>query len=112
MDRNADGPLYAQLYHLLQHGILSGHCPPGTRLPPSRQLAKELDIARNTVIQVYEQLTLEGYVSSEVGRGTFVADISHDLTQPVEKQTKQSESVRSAGSEEHTSELQSRENLV
>ena len=96
MDRNADGPLYAQLYHLLQHGILSGHCPPGTRLPPSRQLAKELDIARNTVIQVYEQLTLEGYVSSEVGRGTFVADISHDLTQPVEKQTKQSESVRSA----------------
>ncbi len=85
MDRRGDGPLYSQLYQLLRQEILSGHCPPGIRLPPSRQLAKELNIARNTVIQVYEQLTLEGYVSSEVGRGTFVADISHDLTLPIEK---------------------------
>lgn len=96
MDRREEGPLYAQLYRLLQHAILSGHCPPGTRLPPSRQLAQELNIARNTVIQVYEQLTLEGYVSSEVGRGTFVADISHDLALPIDKESALSEVVRSA----------------
>src|SRR3546814_1106182 len=36
-------------------------------------------MARNTVIQVYEQLTIEGYVTAATGRGTYVADISQDL---------------------------------
>jgi len=67
-----------QLYRILQQGILEGHLPSGTRLPPTRTLASELAIARNTVIHVYERLGLEGYVTSTVGRGTFVADTTPD----------------------------------
>lgn len=73
------GPAYRQLYRLLRQCILEGRLGPGTRLPSSRQLAADLSIARNTVLQVYEQLGVEGYVTAATGRGTFVADISHDL---------------------------------
>ncbi|WP_186248315.1 PLP-dependent aminotransferase family protein [Burkholderia gladioli] len=71
-------PIYRQLHRLLQQAILSRELPAGTRVPSSRLLATELGIARNTVTQVYEQLVLEGYVSSATGRGTFVADTSPD----------------------------------
>lgn len=54
----------------------------GMRLPSSRELAAELGIARNTVLQVYEQLSEEGYVRAGVGRGTYVQDISQDLVEP------------------------------
>lgn len=67
-------PLYRQLHALLQQAILDGELPAGARLPASRVLAAELDLARNTVIQVYEQLALEGYVVSARGRGTLVAE--------------------------------------
>ncbi|MFC0401843.1 PLP-dependent aminotransferase family protein [Paraburkholderia rhizosphaerae] len=78
LDRRGDQPLYRQLHGLLQRAILSRELPSGTRLPSSRLLARELDIGRNTVTQVYEQLVLEGYVSAATGRGTFVMDTSPD----------------------------------
>jgi GntR family transcriptional regulator/MocR family aminotransferase len=71
-------PIYRQLHRLLQQAILSRELPAGTRVPSSRLLAAELGIARNTVTQVYEQLALEGYVTSATGRGTFVADSAPD----------------------------------
>ena len=78
LDRRGDQPLYRQLHRLLQQAILSRELSSGTRLPSSRLLAQELDIARNTVTQVYEQLVLEGFVSATTGRGTFVMDTSPD----------------------------------
>ncbi len=71
-------PIYRQLHRLLQQAILSRELPAGARFPSSRLLAAELGIARNTVTQVYEQLALEGYVTSATGRGTFVADSAPD----------------------------------
>src|ERR1700741_3276502 len=74
LDRGNGQPIYRQLHRLLQQAILSRELPAGTKVPSSRLLAQELGIGRNTVTQVYEQLALEGYVSSATGRGTFVAD--------------------------------------
>ncbi|WP_432261369.1 PLP-dependent aminotransferase family protein [Cupriavidus sp. TMH.W2] len=71
-------PVYRQLHRLVQQAILTRELPAGTRMPSSRLLAAELGIARNTVTQVYEQLTLEGYVTSATGRGTFVTDSAPD----------------------------------
>lgn len=81
-----DGPAYLRLYNLICRAILEGHLSAGARLPSSRDLAAELGIARNTVLQVYEQLAEEGYVHAGVGRGTYVEDISQDLVQPVDPQ--------------------------
>lgn len=71
--RDAGEHDHRQLYRLLQGAIHRGELVAGLRLPPTRTLAAALGIARNTVVHVYEQLALEGYVQAGVGRGTFVA---------------------------------------
>src|SRR5690349_5780712 len=65
-------PLYRQLYRELREAILSGRLTAGTRLPSTRWLANELDLARNTVLTAFEQLIAEGYLESRVGDGTYV----------------------------------------
>ena len=78
LERGSGQPIYRQLHRLLQQAILSRELSAGSKVPSSRLLATELGIARNTVTQVYEQLALEGYVTSTTGRGTFVADSAPD----------------------------------
>ncbi len=78
LDTSADEPAYRQLYRLLQQAILSGRLATGTQLPSSRALSADLSIARNTVIHVYEQLLAEGYVETQGGSGTYVADTQPD----------------------------------
>lgn len=64
-----------QLMEQIRQRVLGGELAAGERLPPTRGLADELVIARNTIIQVYEQLVAEGYLESRMGSGTFVADL-------------------------------------
>ncbi len=71
----AAGPLYRQLYEAVRRAVLEGKLPPGTRLPPSRTLARELRCSRNTVVTAYEQLHAEGYLESRVGAGSFVSQV-------------------------------------
>jgi GntR family transcriptional regulator/MocR family aminotransferase len=75
MDRSSSLSLSAQLTAQLREMILAGRIVGGQQLPPSRELAQELRVARNVVIQSYEQLLAEGYLESRVGAGTFVADL-------------------------------------
>ncbi|TDQ33451.1 PLP-dependent aminotransferase family protein [Aureibacillus halotolerans] len=63
----------AQLCGQLRDKIENGELTEGTRLPPTRKLAQTYGIARNVVIDTYEQLTAEGYVIGKMGSGTFVA---------------------------------------
>src|SRR5689334_6770369 len=68
------GPRYAQITRALCGLIQSGVLPPGTRVPPSRELARDLACSRNLVLLAYEQLILEGYLTSRGrGAGTFVS---------------------------------------
>ena len=71
--------LNKRVYQVLQQAIFDGSISPGSRLPASRDLAKELDISRNTVLAAYEQLQAEGYIQTRTGSGTFVtADLPSD----------------------------------
>lgn len=70
--------LHKRLYNAIRHAILDGSLPPESRLPASRDLAAELQISRNTVLTVYEQLLAEGYIASRRGSGTFVARSAPD----------------------------------
>lgn len=67
-----DGPMNGRLYRALRASILEGALEPDARLPATRDLARELGVARNTVINAYDQLLAEGYVYSRQGSGTFV----------------------------------------
>jgi len=66
-------PLYLQLRDGLRRLILDHSLPPGSKLPSTRALAKELAISRNTVVNAYEALSAEGLVTGAVGSGTRVA---------------------------------------
>src|SRR6187455_2023438 len=67
------GDLTARIYRALRDGIRDGQLRPGDRLPPTRDLAKNLEVARNTVAAAYERLTAEGFLIGRAGAGTFVA---------------------------------------
>jgi GntR family transcriptional regulator/MocR family aminotransferase len=71
------------VFDRLRQGILSGTLVPGARLPPSRHLAEELGVARQTVVIAYERLAAEGYVRARVGSGTFVATDLPDAAPPL-----------------------------
>ena len=61
------------VFDKLRQGILVGTLPAGARLPPTRALAEELGVARQTVVLAYERLASEGYVRARTGSGTFVS---------------------------------------
>lgn len=76
LELDGQGPRYAQLIRALKGAILDRRYAPGTRLPASRSLARDLDISRNTVLAAYEQLQLEGFLLGRVGSGSYVASVA------------------------------------
>lgn len=72
--QQTDEKLHRRLYAAICSCILEGSLKPATRMPPSRDLAGELMLSRNTVLRVYEQLQAEGYISARTSSGTFVTD--------------------------------------
>jgi GntR family transcriptional regulator/MocR family aminotransferase len=67
------GPLSRQIYQQIRDAVLHGRLAPGQRMPPSRELAADLQVARSTVSAAYDQLTGEGYLTGRPGVGTFVS---------------------------------------
>ena len=64
--------LSGEIYRQLRSAMRDSRLRPGDRLPPTRELAKSLNVARMTVTVAYERLAGEGYVTSRIGAGTFV----------------------------------------
>ncbi|MCZ2094958.1 MAG: GntR family transcriptional regulator, partial [Anaerolineae bacterium] len=73
LDRDSEEPIYRQLIRHIRAQVESGSLPAGTRLPASRDLARQLNISRISVVNAYAELRAEGYLSAHAGRGTFVA---------------------------------------
>ena len=68
-----------QLAWKLRGLIAEGRLAPGQRLPSIRELAVAAGVHVNTVRTVYGRLEREALVSTEHGRGTFVADRPAEL---------------------------------
>ncbi len=60
------------LYKALCDAMRDGRLPAGSRLPTTRSLARDHGLSRSTVTLVFERLIADGYISSHVGRGSFV----------------------------------------
>jgi len=73
VDRGTGIPLGAQIADRIRTAVQDGTLVPGDRLPSVRELADSAGVNVNTVRAVYARLESEGRVSSEQGRGTFVA---------------------------------------
>ncbi|NLH79538.1 MAG: PLP-dependent aminotransferase family protein, partial [Phyllobacteriaceae bacterium] len=68
-----EGPRSTALYRALRRLIEAGTLARGAKLPPTRDLACRLGIARGAVVAAFEMLGAEGFVEARVGAGTFVA---------------------------------------
>jgi GntR family transcriptional regulator / MocR family aminotransferase len=69
----------ASLEESLRLAVQSGRLAAGALLPPTRALAADLGIARNTVAEAYGQLVAEGWLTARQGSGTRVAAASPEL---------------------------------
>src|SRR5438128_2390765 len=66
----------------LRDAVRSGRLAPDTMLPPSRSLAADLGLARNTVAEAYADLVAEGWLAARQGSGTWVVDTARQPVPP------------------------------
>src|ERR671913_525654 len=64
--------LYRQIADQIAALIESGEYGPGARLPPERDLAKQLGVSRPSVREALIALEVEGYVEVRIGSGVYV----------------------------------------
>lgn len=70
--RPGHGPRYDQLSRHIAAAIADGRLPPGSQLPPERDLADLAQVSRVTVRKAVALLAEEGLVEQRRGAGTFV----------------------------------------
>lgn len=70
------GPIYVRLADQIEAAIDDGRLPPGSKLPPQRNIAYDLGLTVGTISRAYALVHERGLVSGEVGRGTYVLDRS------------------------------------
>jgi GntR family transcriptional regulator / MocR family aminotransferase len=73
LERDSGVALHRQVEASIRDGVRSGRLPCGTALPPTRVLARDLGVSRGVVLEAYQQLIAEGYLTSRPGGYTRVA---------------------------------------
>jgi len=77
---NSSGkPIYEQITSQIKNLIMSGDLLPGSPLPSMRLLAKELRISVITTKRAYEELEREGFITTIIGKGSFVSENNTEL---------------------------------
>lgn len=79
---NADRPIYTQLVERIQMQIVSGHYPPGGKLPSVRELAAVAAVNPNTMQKAFAELERSGLIETRRTNGRTVtedADMINDI---------------------------------
>jgi DNA-binding transcriptional regulator YhcF (GntR family) len=71
IDRESEIPVYRQIIEQVTSLVTSGGLKPGDKLPPERELAIQLGIARGTITKAYEELVRSGVIEVTQGRGSY-----------------------------------------
>ncbi|HEV7762343.1 MAG TPA: GntR family transcriptional regulator [Acidimicrobiales bacterium] len=74
VDPGSAVPPFEQIRAQIAGLVTGGALPPGTRLPPIRQLAGDLGLAPGTVARAYRELEQTGLVASRGRHGTRVTE--------------------------------------
>jgi DNA-binding transcriptional regulator YhcF (GntR family) len=72
IDPKSPLPTYEQIKQALKMAIFSEQLEEGDRLSSLREMALKLNVNPNTIIKVYYQLEMEGFIYSRPGAGYYV----------------------------------------
>lgn len=78
-------PSFHWLRNALRGEILNGRILPGSRLPASRELARQYQLSRGTILAALEELQAEGYLEGRRGSGTYVSQILPEHLLPAQQ---------------------------
>ncbi|WP_078392673.1 GntR family transcriptional regulator [Shouchella patagoniensis] len=81
LSNSSQEPIYLQIKNQIKQSILRDEIKEGDPLPSMRKLAKDLRISVITTKRAYEELERDGFITSFVGKGSFVAGQNNDLIQ-------------------------------
>jgi len=91
-DPQSEKAIYLQIADVIIQDIQTGRLKAGDALPGSRQLAADLSVNRNTVVDALNVLINEGWIEAKPRKGAFVADVlpttkplHHNGKQPISK---------------------------
>lgn len=73
INKYSNVPLYSQLKNMIINKIENGEFEENEKIPSEQELCEQYDISRPTVRQAVSELTSNGYLYKEKGKGTFVA---------------------------------------
>ncbi|MDR3140607.1 MAG: PLP-dependent aminotransferase family protein [Tannerellaceae bacterium] len=74
IDKNSVKPVYIQIADEIISYIKNGTLKGGEALPGTRQIASLLKVNRNTVVQAFDILLSEGWLSASERKGSYVSD--------------------------------------
>jgi GntR family transcriptional regulator len=95
-------PIYIQVEEQIRALIAAGQLRPGDQLPTIRELAADLRVNYNTIARIYLDLDRDGVISTQRGRGTFVAGVPDEKQVARMRRGKLQAIVRSALDEART----------
>ena len=78
ISNTSENPLYQQIKDQIKDAILKEELVEGDALPSIRAFANDLKVSVLT-IRVYDELEKEGFITSQVGKGTFVSTSNIEL---------------------------------
>ena len=79
ISNTSEAPLYQQIKDQIKDAILKEELVEGDALPSIRAFANDLKVSVLTIRRVYDELEQEGFVTSQVGIGTFVSTSNIEL---------------------------------
>lgn len=79
ISNTSENPLYQQIKDQIKDAILREELVEGDALPSIRSFANDLKVSVLTIRRVYDELEKEGFITSQVGIGTFVSTSNIEL---------------------------------
>ncbi|MFA9380828.1 MAG: GntR family transcriptional regulator [Acetanaerobacterium sp.] len=73
ISNTSDIPLYQQIKDQIKDAVFTGELSEGDALPSIRNFANDLKVSVLTIRRVYDEMEQEGFVTSQIGVGTFVS---------------------------------------
>lgn len=79
-EKSSNLPVYLQIANSIIKEIKRGTIKAGGRMPGSRQMAEALSVHRKTIVNAYDELLAQNWLTTTPSKGTFVSEHLPEIT--------------------------------